>query len=201
VSVYLIRHGETPLNAARIFQFPDTPLSDRGQAQAKRVAARVADAGIVAVVHSDYARAEMTAQEVHATTGAPLSVDPLLRERSFGDLRGQKITDIGFDAYTDDYAPPNGESWAMFHERVAQAWDLIQKTAQQTDGHLAVVSHGLVCKALAERHLPVEQQPVHWPNTALTIFASEPPWTVELIACGTHLDGDDVADSGHMAGQ
>ena len=27
--VYLVRHGETPLNVARILQHPDTPLSER----------------------------------------------------------------------------------------------------------------------------------------------------------------------------
>ena len=34
MKVYLVRHGETPLNASRILQHPGTPLSERGAAQA-----------------------------------------------------------------------------------------------------------------------------------------------------------------------
>ena len=31
MAIFLIRHGETPLNASRVLQWPDTPLSERGQ--------------------------------------------------------------------------------------------------------------------------------------------------------------------------
>ena len=33
MSILLARHGETPSNAARVLQLPDTPLSERGLAQ------------------------------------------------------------------------------------------------------------------------------------------------------------------------
>ena len=36
--LYLIRHGETPLNVARVLQPADTPLSERGQRQAQALA-------------------------------------------------------------------------------------------------------------------------------------------------------------------
>jgi broad specificity phosphatase PhoE len=44
LSIILIRHGETASNAARVLQFPDTPLSERGLAQARAVAKRFANA-------------------------------------------------------------------------------------------------------------------------------------------------------------
>ena len=56
MDVYLVRHGETPLNAARILQFPDTPLSERGSVQAQRVGRRLATAGINRVLTSDTRR-------------------------------------------------------------------------------------------------------------------------------------------------
>lgn len=201
MTVYLVRHGETPLNAAKIFQHPDTPLSERGVAQAQKAAERVAACDITAILYSDYARAAQTAETLHGLCGAPMTVEPLLRERSFGDLRGKSITEVNVDAYDPEFHPPGGESWQQFNDRVALAWERIQAFALEHDGNVAVVSHGLVCKALAERHLPIDEQPQHWPNTAVTVFASAPPWTVELAACGAHLDSPDVADSGHMAGQ
>jgi probable phosphoglycerate mutase len=38
MSIFLIRHGETALNASRTLQPADTPLSPRGLAQAAAIA-------------------------------------------------------------------------------------------------------------------------------------------------------------------
>jgi hypothetical protein len=45
MSIILVRHGETALNAARVMQPADTPLSDLGKAQVLAVARRLAHAG------------------------------------------------------------------------------------------------------------------------------------------------------------
>ena len=87
--LFLIRHGETEGNALRIVQRPDIPLSPRGVAQAERLARRLAAEGIARIVASDYARALTTAEHVRQATAAPLTIEPLLRERNFGDLRGR----------------------------------------------------------------------------------------------------------------
>ena len=44
MGVYLKRHGETPRNAARVPQYPDTPLSERSTAQSEGVGQRLAAA-------------------------------------------------------------------------------------------------------------------------------------------------------------
>ena len=76
--IFLIRHGETHGNAARIVQVPDIPLSHRGIVQAERLARRLAGEGIARIVASDLARARMTAEHLHQATGAPLMFDSLL---------------------------------------------------------------------------------------------------------------------------
>jgi len=75
VSIFVVRHGETDLNAARIVQLPGTPLSTRGIAQAERVAQRLARAGIARILSSDLARAAMTASRIATSlsTAAPPS--------------------------------------------------------------------------------------------------------------------------------
>ncbi|GAG07470.1 unnamed protein product, partial [marine sediment metagenome] len=85
MQIYVIRHGETPSNAARIIQTPETPLSALGEEQAERLAARLATCGITRIVSSDLPRAAMTAQQLASTTRAPVDHDPLLQERNFGD--------------------------------------------------------------------------------------------------------------------
>jgi len=201
--LFLIRHGETEGNALRILQHPDIPLSPRGIAQAERLARRLAGEGIARIVASDYARAMTTAEHVQRATGAPLAIEPLLRERNFGDLRGKPYAELTFDPFALDYAPPNGETWPAFHERVDRAWARVRElAASTTGGSLAVVTHGLVCRSLAAHHLILADDvivPERWENTSLTIVDCPAPWRVSLLNCVAHLDGLDAApraDSG-----
>ena len=202
MSILLIRHGETVGNATRVVQHPDNPLSPRGVAQAERLARRLAPYGIAHIVSSDFARAAATAQALHAVLGAPLTWEPLLQERNFGDLRGTPYSELGVDMFAPGYAPPNGETWEVFHARVDRAWARVQALAAATPGHLAVVTHGLVCRSLAERHLVLASGcvvPPRWENTSLTICEGPSPWRVGLLNCVAHLDDLDaapLADSG-----
>ena len=202
MSIFLIRHGETVGNASRIVQRPDSPLSPRGVAQAERLARRLAHEGIARIVSSDLTRAVITAEHLQRVTGAPLSLERLLQERNFGDLRGTPYVELGFDMFGPDYAPPNGETWEAFHARVDEAWARVRQLAEAIDGHLAVVTHGLVCRSLAGRHLILpdgEPAPLRWENTSLTIVDGPAPWRVRLLNCIAHLEDLDavpLADSG-----
>ena len=198
MSIFLIRHGETLGNASRTVQLPDNPLSPRGVAQAERLARRLECLGIAAILSSDYARAATTAEQLHRATRIPVRHDPLLQERNFGDIRGTPYAELGFDMFAPDYAPPGGETWEVFHARVDRAWVLVQAAAGAAGGHLAVVTHGLVCRSLATRHLVLpegEEAPERWENTGLTVIDQPAPWRVRLLNCIAHLDDLDVRPS------
>ena len=199
MSILLVRHGETALNAARIVQHPATPLNERGMGQVRRLAERLADFPIAAIVSSDYKRAHMTAEAIAGVAGLPITIQESLRERNFGDARGVPHADLPVELYAVDFHPVNGESWPMFHERVAAAWEEVRQRAASTEGDLVVVSHALVCRSLAENHLSVAEgvdvKVARWPNTALTIIEDRAPWLVSVLACGAHLDGDVADDS------
>jgi broad specificity phosphatase PhoE len=192
MSILLIRHGETALNAARVVQPPDTPLSERGLAQARSLGVRIAGMdGVVQILSSDQARARMTAECVREKTGLPLGLDPGLQERNFGDIRGTPYSELGFDIFGPDYDPPGGESWESFHRRVDEVWERVTRLRAKLDGSLAVVTHGLVCRSLATRRLALPRElgdPSGWANTALTIVDPEPPWRVRLVNCTAHLE-------------
>jgi broad specificity phosphatase PhoE len=200
--IFLIRHGETTGNATRVVQLPDSPLSARGLAQAERLARRLAPRGIVHIVSSDLTRARMTAEVLQRATGAPVTWEPLLHERNFGAIRGTPYAELGFDLFGPDYAPPEGETWPEFHARVDRAWARVQALAAAADGHLAVVTHGLVCRSLAARHLVLPADaavPERWENASLTCLEGPAPWRVSLLNCVAHLDDLDtapVADAG-----
>jgi broad specificity phosphatase PhoE len=190
--IHLVRHGETEGNTRRFLQFPETSLSPRGLAQADALATRLAGSGIAAVLTSDYARAETTAARVAEASGAPLHVEPLLRERNFGELRGTAYAELAVDPFAPDYAPPGGETWPAFHARVDRAWQRVRTTAERVGGPLVVVTHGLVCLSLATRHLTLpggaEIGTTGFSNTSLTSLEPRPPFLVSRINCTAHLD-------------
>ena len=190
-TIFLIRHGETEGNAARIVQLPDAALSPRGIAQAERLARRLAGEGIALILSSDLQRAMTTAEHVRRATGAPLAFDPLLQERNFGAIRGTPYAELGFDLFAPDLEPPGGESWSTFHARVDRAWQAVQARAAEVDGPLAVVTHGLVCRSIAARHVVLPDgitPPERWENTSVTIVDGPTPWRVRLLNCAAHLD-------------
>ena len=192
MAIFLIRHGETALNAARVLQPPDTPLSERGVEQAGRLARRLATSGVVRILVSDLRRAEMTAEALARATGAPLERDPELAERNFGELRGRAYASLGLDPFAPGYTPPGGESWDAFFARVERAWARVDAVARHAGGPLAVVTHGLVCHAVVTRLAelaPGLASVRGWRNTSVSLLEADGTrWRVTLLDCVAHLD-------------
>jgi broad specificity phosphatase PhoE len=204
MTILFIRHGETALNAARVMQPADTPLSARGLAQADAVGARLAPLRPVAVLSSDMPRALQTAQAIVAAAGGlPLQTSTLLHERNFGDLRGRPHASLGFDALTMAEAPPNGESMADFDARADLAFELALRMRNGLDGPLVVVSHGLLIKSLLRRRialLPGQSVPERVGNTSVTQVSVLPPHAAELVDCTAHLYGRLAEDGSSLSG-
>ena len=190
MTILLVRHGETAGNASRILQRADVPLNERGLRQAEQLAKRLVDLGFAHIVCSDLLRARMTAAPVAAHSGIEIEESPLLQERNFGDLRGTRYADLAEDPFRPDFAPPNGEDWPTFHARVAAAFDLILSRRRGVNGSLVVVTHGLVCRALVERHARLTEGigiPALFHNTSVTILHENAPHAVGLLNCTRHL--------------
>ena len=203
MSLFLIRHAETALNAARVLQLPDTPLSAHGLRQADALARRLAAQGLAAIVSSDLPRARATAEAVAAAAGLSVIASPLLRERNFGELRGRPYDELGFDPLTMDTAPPGGESAAAFAQRVADAFAMLVALRATLPGPLAVVTHGLVIRAILAAHgvLPAGTElPRRIGNTSATILSELPPHRVLRLDCTAHLDPDAREDAAGLSG-
>lgn len=203
MSLLLIRHGETALNVARVLQPADTPLSERGIAQAEALARRLAPLGLRAIVSSDLARALRSAQAIAAATGAAIETTPLLQERNFGDWRGQPYDGFAVDPLGFDGAPPNGESVAAFEQRVAAAFAHLVRRRTELGGPIAVVTHGLVLRVLLAAHVRLADgmhPPTHLGNTSLSIVDALPPHRVSLLNCTRHLDDAASDDAQALSG-
>jgi probable phosphoglycerate mutase len=190
MTIVVVRHGETDGNAARILQRPEQPLNERGLRQAQQLADRLCAPGFAHILSSDLPRARMTAAALAASSGIAIEESPLLQERNFGDLRGKAYAELAENPFGPNVAPPNGEDWPAFHARVAEAFAFIVARRRSVDGTLVVVTHGLVCRALVERHALVCEDaaiPERFDNTSVTILHEEAPHRVSLINCTRHL--------------
>jgi len=204
MAVLLVRHGETGLNAARVLQPADTPLSERGLAQARALAQRLRRrGGVGAILSSDLPRAWRTAAAIGDALGLPVEASARLRERNFGDLRGRAYDALGFDPLSMQEAPPGGESASAFDARVQQAFDEMLRRRARSAQDLVVVTHGLLIRRLLAG--PLRQDAalltaLHLGNTALSIFDADPPHALQLLNCTRHLDADARDDARALSG-
>ena len=164
----LIRHGETEWNRERRMQGQtDTPLSDRGRAQAEAVGLRLAQQSFAALYSSDLSRAWDTAAAIARANvhGIEIRRVPALRERTFGMMEGLTYDEMAqrypdeharFNARDPDYAVPGGESPRQFFER---SLTCLENIARAHVGEcVVVVTHGLVLDTLhrAALNMPLE---------------------------------------------
>jgi broad specificity phosphatase PhoE len=156
----LLRHGEASGNRElRYLGASDVALTERGRAQALRLAQAALRYRLDAIYTSPLIRARTTAEALAAAAAVPLQLCVELREQDFGawELRTRAevlAAEPGLLAAWeagDEIAPPGGESLNAVRARVvACADDLARRHPGQT---LALVSHvgpikALVCAAL-----------------------------------------------------
>jgi 2,3-bisphosphoglycerate-dependent phosphoglycerate mutase len=204
MSVILVRHGETALNAARVMQPAATPLSERGRTQARAVGQRLArQGGVGAILSSDLPRAWLTAEAIAAALALPIEASALLQERNFGALRGRPYDELGFDPLVMQEAPPGGESAVAFAQRVHDAFDEMLQRHTGLRGDLVVVTHGLLIRTLLGGPLGLGAEimhDLHLANTSLSIFDAAPPHALQLLNCTRHLDEAERDDARSLSG-
>jgi len=156
VRILLARHGETVFNVEGRWQGQsDSPLTERGRAQARELARALVSEAIAAVYSSDLGRASETASVVAAAHGLPVVTDTRLREVHVGEWTGLGRAEI-------DAAFPNGlKQWATTPAQyviaggepigVAQlrALEFFGKRLHQHSGEtVVVISHGAISQAI-----------------------------------------------------
>ncbi|MCX7520862.1 histidine phosphatase family protein [Microbacterium sp. STN6] len=104
--VYLVRHGQTALNAeGRLRGLANPPLDGIGLAEAKALAGVLAAKGPVRVVSSPLARAARTAGIIAEAAGVGCSVDERFNDRDYGPQTGNIKAEVIAQWGTVDDAP------------------------------------------------------------------------------------------------
>ncbi|MDO8148362.1 MULTISPECIES: histidine phosphatase family protein [unclassified Isoptericola] len=170
LTLTLVRHGQTTLNARRHLQGAcDSPLTRTGRAGVRVTAQHLADRSFDAVYSSPQGRAVQTAAEIlQHHPGHRLRIEEGLRELSFGSFERRPERTLDAEVPWSELVPAmlagthpgvgGGESGGDFMDRVRSVFARIVAAHAAPDGgatgagradgkHVLVVGHGLTLAA------------------------------------------------------
>lgn len=207
--IIIVRHGQTEWNVRGIRQgHLDSPLTERGLAQAKALAERLKRERFSYLYSSDLGRSVQTAREIAVLTGHEILTDQRLRERNLGIFQGLNAEQIEA-RYPEErhlmrttgpgFVIPGGESMVQQVERnVAFLNSLAVRHRGET---IVVVTHGGVVSGFFRHTLAIPLEAprrFEFVNAGLNIFVQEDgnwmllTWgDVSHLAPGAASEGDD----------
>jgi probable phosphomutase (TIGR03848 family) len=197
----LVRHGETPTTGSVLpGRAPGLHLSDRGRAQAERVAERLAGLSIDAIYSSPLERACETAAPTAARTGLDVNHDAGLHECDKGDWTGAAIADVAAlpEWHTVQHSPsafrfPNGESFPEMQARIVGSLEAL--CTAHAGGVVVCFSHADPIKAAVAHalgtHLDLFQRIVISPGSvsAISSVEGQPPAVLMVNSTSEPLSG------------
>lgn len=155
MKIYIIRHGDTDLNARAVMQgWLDEPLNQSGRDLAVMTGQAIRDIHFDCCISSPLIRAKETAEIVLRESGnnIPILTDNRIREISFGVMEGRKLTEMGEEGYLFFADPfrfagfPGGETIQDVCRRT-QAF--LNELIEKDDGkNYLIGTHGCALRAM-----------------------------------------------------
>lgn len=200
MKLIVTRHGQSEDNRTDPSIFSgrtDSPLSEYGKEQARKLALRLKDHPITQIYTSPLRRALDTAKEIKRYhPDARLIIDDDLAEMDFGIFEGlpklaaMEKYKLHWDERARDrmnYKIPNGESYQDVYKRMTKVIDTITKSGKDT----VIVAHGSLNKTIFMRMLNKsldDINDINWHNTSISTFnIREEDIKVEELNCTKHL--------------
>lgn len=150
---YIIRHGQTVMNAQHIRQGEEGSLSEKGREQADRVGRYLKQFPVQTIVSSPYPRARETAEIINAYFNVPIEYSSLLGERRnpsqiIGRNREepkvkQIVEQMELSYHDDNYRFSDEENFTDLKVRARKCVDLL---AHQGASETIVVTHHVFLK-------------------------------------------------------
>lgn len=190
--IYLIRHGQTEMNSVGRFQGRlDSPLTPLGEAQARRVGARLRSlvaerGGDWAIEASPLGRTRRTAQLISESLGLPVRRhDDRLTEVDFGSWEGLTRDEIValrpdlFETRAFFLLSPDGESYASLSARV-RSW---MEEADAAPEHRIAVTHAGAGRMMRGLYLGLDQRDIRALDTPQDVVFRLAGGRIDRIEC------------------
>ncbi len=147
-TIYLVRHGETNLNAENLIQYGNSPLSEKGIHQALVLSERLRHLKHEHLIVSDYTRTKQTAEPFLKYTNINPIYTPLVREtKQPTEFLGKSNKSEEYKSFlnsSDEYIFDN--DWHYSDEE--NFFDILTRVqnfftmVDNLEGDIIVVSHG-----------------------------------------------------------
>lgn len=149
--IFLFRHGQTDYNKNHLFCGKiDADINESGIEEAKQIGEKLKEEKVTRAYSSDQLRSKHTLElALNGRKNIPITEDPRLRERDYGDLTGKNKDELAqkfpdkFSLWHRSYdtAPPNGESLRDVEKRVLSFLDDLIPTIRKDDV-IFISAHG-----------------------------------------------------------
>jgi broad specificity phosphatase PhoE len=178
--VYLVRHGETSLNAdGRLRGLADPELNERGESQARAVAVGLANVDAGQVVSSPLRRAVHTAAAIADHAAVAHQIDDRFNDRDYGRWTGAVKSEVVAEWGSVD-AAPGVEPTETVLSRSGPALDEWGAWAESRQKAVIVVTHDAVIRPLLARIAP-SLTGVSVPTASFQVLRYDTGiWSVEL---------------------
>ena len=146
MKVYIVRHGEVPHNALKIYNNENEDLNENGVIQAETLKSEIKDLEYDMIISSPLIRAKHTAEIINLKNKKIL-IDNRLEERNPGDLSGQPLEVTNREEYwnyntTIKYG--TSENIKSFFDRV---YNFLDELKTKDYENVLIVAHSGVSKA------------------------------------------------------
>jgi probable phosphoglycerate mutase len=146
--MFFVRHGSHDrLGHVLCGRMTGVSISERGLAEARAAAGRLAREEIAALYSSPMERTRQTADALSAATGLPVEIDEELTEVDYGEWSGARFEALAGDprwaAWNADRGgarAPGGETLAEVQARMRRFVERVRR--RHPDQRIAAVSHG-----------------------------------------------------------
>lgn len=197
-TLYFVRHGQSLSNLLTQFAGSlDTPLTEKGIAQADSTAAFLSDVPFTAVYASDLSRAYNTGAAVAAIHQVPIHAAPQLREIFAGEWEGKLYSEME-EKYSESYAVwrhqigcskcPGGESVRDLQARIRKCVEEIVR--KHPDETICIATHATPIRVMecVWTHTPLElMHTIPWvSNASVTIAQYDDALRGQLVQRDLH---------------
>ena len=207
-TLIVVRHGETVWNAEHRWQgWLDSPLTARGEEQARRAAEALDGMALDHVYSSDVGRALRTAEIIVAGRGLAPEPVAALRERNYGGYEGLNREEIEkrypgtrFREGTDrreTWRPPDGETFEEVRARVRPF--LAQAVARHAGQTVLMVTHSGTVRVIDGMVRGCSLDDIwhrHPPNACVYVLRAWGDGRFEVVRDMFDGDGPEVGASG-----
>lgn len=148
MKLFIIRHGEVPSNALKMYNNENEDLTDNGIMQANELKNKIKDMSFDIIISSPLKRALHTANIIN-DNNTSIIIDDRLEERDPGNLSGQSLEVTNREEYWNYNTNAQYGTSENIKEFFKRVYDFLDELKTKDYNSVLIVAHSGVSKAFS----------------------------------------------------